>query len=66
MTKNVCTCGECKYFHIQQEVGMCSHPNALPFPKPNDYCSMGEFSDANQLLANSEELLKRVYEQRKQ
>lgn len=65
MHKDVVVCGECKYFSLNQEVGMCKHPNALPFPKVNDYCSMGEYSDSQKALINHEELLKRVYEQRR-
>lgn len=65
MTKDVVTCNECKYFTISQSVGMCKHPNALPFPKANDYCSMGEYSDEQKAYTNSEELLKLVYEQRR-
>jgi len=65
MTKDVVVCSECKYFSLTQEVGMCEHPNALPFPKPSDYCSMGEYTDSAKKLANSEQLLKLVYEQRR-
>lgn len=65
MTKDVVICSQCKYFSINQSVGMCKHPNALPFPKANDYCSMGEYADSTRAYNNSEELLKLVYEQRR-
>lgn len=65
MTKDIVICNECKFFNIIQGVGMCKHPNALPFPKANDYCSMGEYADQKKSYINSEELLKRVYEQRR-
>ncbi len=66
MQKDVVTCSQCKYFTLNHEVGMCEHPNALPFPKANDFCSMGEYSNKEKALANSEELLKLVYQQRRQ
>lgn len=65
MMKDVVICNECKNYSISQGVGMCKHPNALPFPKANDYCSMGEYSDSSKSAINNEELLKLVYEQRR-
>ncbi len=66
MVKDIVSCGECEFFTRNNEgMGMCKHPNGLPFPVPNDYCSKGGLAEKTKILVNNEELLKRVYEQRK-
>jgi len=66
MFKEIITCGECKYYTLNSEkIGMCKHPNALPFPGANDFCSKGESSEMKKKTVYNEELLKRVYDQRR-
>ncbi len=66
MVKEIVTCGECEYYTLNSEgMGMCKHPNALPFPGVNDFCSKGEYSEKKNNLIYNEALLKRVYDQRR-
>lgn len=65
-------CMNCKYYQlgINDGQGKCSHINALPFPTPNDFCSMAvpseNGSSFNTLTKEQQlELLNRVRDQRR-
>lgn len=69
---DIIKCMNCKYYEvgIVDGQGKCSHINALPFPRPNDFCSMAEASETgNQFSALSEDqqlkLLNKIREQRR-
>ena len=59
-------CSSCKFFKLKYDgMSMCEHKEALPFPGPNDFCSKAEASGEQQNILNNEELLRRLYEQRR-
>lgn len=67
MQRDVVLCQECEHFSMSLNgAGMCKHPNALPFPKTTDYCSMGERGKNGASGVDEKELLKLVYAQRRQ
>ena len=72
MQKEVVMCRDCKYLQMSlvsdEAQGKCSHIDALPFPRPNDYCSMGEARlDGRRGFTPEQEkqLLEAVYRQRR-
>ncbi len=65
MYKDITICGNCNYFFVNPEgICMCNNEKGLAFPTSGDYCSYAEASDSKREINNSE-LLKRVYEQRR-
>ena len=65
MYKDITTCSNCKHFYVNPEgICMCNNEKGLAFPTAGDFCSNAEASDEKREVNNSE-LLKRVYEQRR-
>lgn len=65
-------CMNCKYYDVGiiDGQGKCSHINALPFPRPTDFCSMAEPSEnGNNFSSLTEDqqlaLLNKIREQRR-
>ena len=65
MYKDITLCSNCKHFYINPEgISMCNNEKGLACPTGGDYCSNAEASDSKREVNNSE-LLKLVYEQRR-
>ena len=65
MYKDIITCSNCKHFYINPEgICMCNNEKGLAFPTGADFCTNAEASDTKREVNNSE-LLKLVYQQRR-